>query len=280
LERLDQSKKTGTFGGVYSYISVQINESVPMCLGRSTECGPERSAEVAAKKKSSSKPIDGAPKEKELSLKQRLIKALAHPLRVKILDYMNGREWSPRELEAELSEGLSQVSYHVKVLRDFELIEMTRTEPRRGAVEHYYRAVERAFVPSGMAKDIPKSAQKIIGNGILDKIEQDVGASIKSGKFYARDDWHTSWTPADLDDQGRQDAEKLADKFIEGFLKIEGESANRRAESKDGGEHIWTSAGVLVFGSDLGEEEKAPSRKKSRKRKGASASTRGAQKSP
>src|SRR5690349_20329496 len=81
-------------------------------------------------------------------LQQRLMKALSHPLRVQVLDLLNSREWSPRELEAELGEGLSQVSYHVKVLKDFELIEMTRTEPRRGAVEHFYRAIERAFVPS------------------------------------------------------------------------------------------------------------------------------------
>lgn len=222
---------------------------------------------MAARKKPSSKSVNETPKEKKLSLEQRLMKALAHPLRVKILDYLNDGEWSPRELEAELGEGLSQISYHVKVLRDFELIEMTRTEPRRGAVEHFYRAIERAFVPSAMARDIPKSAQRIIGDGILEKIDEDVGASLKSGKFFARDDWHTSWTPADLDDQGCQDAEKLADKFIEDFLRIEAESANRRAESEDGGEHIWTTAAILVFGSENSEKEKAPFRKKRRKRK-------------
>ncbi len=226
---------------------------------------------MAAKKKPRNKPMgSGTPKEKKekkLSLNQRLMKALAHPLRVQILDYLNEGERSPRELEAELNEGLSQVSYHVKVLRDFELIEMTRTEPRRGAVEHYYRATERAFVPSDMAKAIPKSAQRIIGDGILEKIDKDVGASLKSGRFYARNDWHTSWTPADLDGKGCQDAEKLADEFVERYLKIEAESANRRVNGKDDGEHIWTTAAVIVFGSEHGEKEKAPVRKKRRKGK-------------
>jgi DNA-binding transcriptional ArsR family regulator len=219
---------------------------------------------VAARKKPSERPVkETAKKEgKNLSLEQRLLKALAHPLRVKILDHLNDGEWSPRELQTELDEGLSQVSYHVKVLRDFELIEMTRTEPRRGAVEHYYRAIERAFVPSGMASHIPKSAQRIIGDGILEKIDKDVCASLESGKFYARDDWHTSWTPADLDDQGCQDAEKLADQFVEDLLKIEAESANRRAKSESGGEHIWTSATLLVFGSEQGEKRKAPLRRR------------------
>lgn len=206
-----------------------------------------------------------AKEKQKLSLKERLLKALQHPLRAKILAYMNDRAWSPRELQRELDEGLSQVSYHVKVLADFELIELIGTEPRRGAVEHFYRAVERAFIPSDMAKHIPKSGQRIIGDDILEEIDKDIGASLKSGKFYARDDWHTSWTPADLDDQGCKDAEKLADEFVERFLEIEAESATRRAQGKGDGEHIATSAAVLVFGSERGEKKKAPSRKRVKK---------------
>lgn len=213
------------------------------------------------------KPEDGlankAPKTKKqkgakLALQMRLLKALAHPLRVAILDLMNAGEWSPNELKKALNEGLSQVSYHVKVLKDFGMIELSRTEPRRGAVEHFYRATQRAFVPSGIASDIPKVAQRIIGDGILENIERDVADSLEAGTFYERDDWHVGWLPVDLDDQGCQDAEKLADKFIEDFLKLEAESASRRAKSKDGGEHISISAVLLVFGSKDGKMANVP----------------------
>ncbi|HEU4944516.1 MAG TPA: metalloregulator ArsR/SmtB family transcription factor [Solirubrobacterales bacterium] len=217
---------------------------------------------MAARHKASKEPISRGPKkasEEKLTLQMRLIKALAHPTRVAILDLMNAGEWSPNELKAALGEGLSQVSYHVKVLRDLEMIQLTRTEPRRGAVEHFYRAIERAFVPSGVASDIPKVAQRIIGNGILENIDADVTAALESGRFYERDDWHVGWVPADLDEQGCQDAEKLADKFVEDFLKIEVESVNRRAKSKDGGEHILTSAVLLVFGSKDGKMTNVPS---------------------
>lgn len=223
---------------------------------------------MSAKKKPTNQKAEK--KANEQSLNQRLIKGLASPLRVRILALMNDRPWSPRELEQELGEGLSQVSYHVKVLYDFALIELTGTEPRRGAVEHFYRAVERAFVPSAMAKLIPKSGQHIAGNDILREIDKDLAASLKSGRFYARDDWHASWTPADLDDQGCQDAEKLADRFAEDFMEIEAESAQRRAKGEKGeggGEHIAISAAVLVFGSEHGEKKKAPSRKPVKKKK-------------
>jgi DNA-binding transcriptional ArsR family regulator len=234
---------------------------------------PERAREecsVSAKRKQSGEPTGSAAKGKKganLSLQQRLVKALAHPLRVTILDYMNGGEWSPRELERETGQGLSQVSYHVKVLLDYELIELTRTEPRRGAVEHFYRAIERAFVPAGMTNNIPKSAQRIIGDGIVGKIDKDVAASLKSGKFYARNDWHTSWTPVPLDSKGCEDAEELADEFVERYLKLEAETTNRQAEAENPEELIWTSAALLIFGSELGEKEKAATRKGKTSRK-------------
>src|ERR1044072_255427 len=74
---------------------------------------------------------------------QQLVKSLAHPLRAQILAILNERVASPNELSKELGEGLSQVSYHVKVLRDYECIELVKTEPRRGAVDHYYRGMKR-----------------------------------------------------------------------------------------------------------------------------------------
>jgi DNA-binding transcriptional ArsR family regulator len=204
---------------------------------------------------------------KELSLNQRLIKGLSHPLRVRILAYMNDREWSPNELSEELNEGLSQVSYHIKVLRDFEMIEMTRTEPRRGAVEHFYRAVERAYIPSWMAKLIPKSGKEIIGSNILEAIEEDLAASIKSGKFYERDDSHATYTPVTLDGIGCKEADEAAIALVKTLLEIEGKSANRRAKGEGDGEYIPVSAGILVFGSVLvNERGKPPKPQRERKK--------------
>jgi DNA-binding transcriptional ArsR family regulator len=225
---------------------------------------------LSGKKQPSGKQGDRvSAKEKKLTLKQRLIKAMAHPLRVRILAYMNDRPWSPNELANELAEGLSQVSYHVKVLKDFEMIEMTSTEPRRGAVEHYYRAVERVFIPSSITKQFPKTAQRGMFVDTMEDTNKDVIASLKSGRFDQRDDYHVSYTPADLDNQACEAAEKLADKFVEDFIQLGVDSAERRAKREGAGEHIPTSAAVLVFGSEQAEKEKAPSRKPRRTKKSA-----------
>jgi DNA-binding transcriptional ArsR family regulator len=217
---------------------------------------------LAAKTKTKTKSKSG--------VDQRLVKALAHPLRVEILTILNERMASPNELSKELDEGLSQVSYHVKVLKDFDMIEMVKTEPRRGAVEHYYRASEKVFIPSWMLKLAPPSAQRSIWGDVLADIEQDVGTSLETGTFDKRPDLVVGRDVAILDGKAREDTEELAAEFYERFDKIEGEAANRRAKGEGDGESIPTTAAVLVFGSAKGKKLKpikGKRRKKSRKKK-------------
>jgi DNA-binding transcriptional ArsR family regulator len=77
---------------------------------------------------------------KEAPVDQRLIKALGHPVRLRVLDILNARVASPSELAKELEEPLGNVAYHVKILEETGSIELVRTAPVRGALEHFYRA--------------------------------------------------------------------------------------------------------------------------------------------
>ena len=202
---------------------------------------------------------------------QRVIKALAHPLRVEILAILNDRMASPNELSKELEEGLSQVSYHVKCLKDFDMIEMVKTEPRRGAVEHYYRASEKVFIPSWVLKLAPPSAQRSIWGDVLADIEQDVGTSLETGTFDKRLDLVVGRDVRILDGKAREDVEALAAEFYERYEEIEGEAVNRRAKDEGDGEAIPTTAAVLVFGSAEGKNLKpikGKRRKKARQKKG------------
>lgn len=221
---------------------------------------------MAAKKPGKSKGKGKAKKRQReafsKTVDQRLIKALAHPLRVEILAILNERMASPNELSKDLEEGLSQVSYHVKVLKDFECIEMVKTEPRRGAVAHFYRASSKVFIPVWMMKLIPKSAQREMFGNVLADIEQDVGTSLETGTFDKRPDWVVGRDPRILDNQGREDAEEAATEFFERYEEIEAEAANRRANGEGAGESIPTTAVVLVFGSALGKNLK-PAKKRS-----------------
>jgi len=71
---------------------------------------------------------------------QRLVRAVSHPLRVEILEALAGdEELSPTQIAKQLDKKLGNVSYHVNVLRECQVIELVRTRPRRGALEHFFQ---------------------------------------------------------------------------------------------------------------------------------------------
>jgi len=217
---------------------------------------------LPAKTKSKSKK-----KSKSNGVDQRLVKALAHPLRVEILTILNERMASPNELSKELDEGLSQVSYHVKVLKDFECIEMVKTEPRRGAVEHYYRATSRAFLTDSDWQTLPESVKPGVSAASVQMIIDDVVGALKGGTFDARDDRHLSWTPGIVDEQGWKESVDLAAETLERMIKIHADSAKRLARS--GEEGTPATAVILNFEGVSPEAKAAKGVKKPRARKAA-----------
>ncbi|HVW45950.1 MAG TPA: winged helix-turn-helix domain-containing protein, partial [Solirubrobacterales bacterium] len=50
------------------------------------------------------------------TIDQNLVRALAHPMRVRILEALQGRTASPTELAREFMESLGVVSYHANAL--------------------------------------------------------------------------------------------------------------------------------------------------------------------
>ena len=166
---------------------------------------------------------------------QQLAKALAHPLRVRILTSLNRGISSPNQLAQELEEPLGNVSYHVKTLLEYDCVELVKTEPRRGAVEHFYRATERAFFSDADWAKIPASARKGIDGVILEAIGQDATAAMLEGTIDSRTDTHISRTPLVLDDAGWKELSKLLSETLEGSMKIAEESASRLAKDKAGG---------------------------------------------
>ncbi len=70
----------------------------------------------------------------------RVVKALAHPLRLKVIQHLQTREKaSPNELSEIFDVPLGTMSYHVRRLHDLGFLELVKRVPRRGAVEHFYR---------------------------------------------------------------------------------------------------------------------------------------------
>src|SRR4051812_49888474 len=112
----------------------------------------------------------------------RLVKALAHPLRVQILTVLEERTASPSDLAEELGAPLGNVSYHVRTLTDLGLLKLVRRRTRRGAVEHYYRARGRATVSDRAWSQVPTVVRRsMVGVALEQSIEQAVAAAAHGG---------------------------------------------------------------------------------------------------
>jgi DNA-binding transcriptional ArsR family regulator len=69
-----------------------------------------------------------------------LVGALVHPLRREILRMLHeaGEARSPRELARALGWGLADLSHHVGVLADTNVLALTDTITASGSTEHFY----------------------------------------------------------------------------------------------------------------------------------------------
>jgi DNA-binding transcriptional ArsR family regulator len=173
----------------------------------------------------------------------RLAKALAHPLRVQLLAALNQGVASPNELAKKLGEPLTNVSYHVRMLHDLGCIELVETEPRRGALEHYYRAVMRPFFAERDWKKLPKNARGSISDAVLQLVWDDASAAIKDGLFDERDDRHLSRCVLALDEEGWEKLHELLAETLDRAMQIQADSASRA--SKADGETF--SANLVMF---------------------------------
>jgi len=73
------------------------------------------------------------------------MKALSHPVRVRILRILTTKAATVEQLADELGEASGRIHYHVKMLEHHGLIRLVDTKQKLGVVEKYYRAVASAF---------------------------------------------------------------------------------------------------------------------------------------
>lgn len=156
----------------------------------------------------------------------RYVKALSHPLRVRILALLQERTASPRELAEWLDATLGTVSYHVRTLHDSGLIELVKTTQVRGAIAHHYRARMRPRVSDeAWASAAPIVKQAAVG-AALQTVDEYARASAAAGGF-DRGEAHLSRTCLRLDSKGWQQAGKACEKLLGELARIE-DAASRR----------------------------------------------------
>jgi DNA-binding transcriptional ArsR family regulator len=178
---------------------------------------------------------------------QRLVRALGHPLRVKILEIVQVRNASPSELTEMLSAPLGNVAYHVRVLEKCGCIEQVATARRRGAVEHYFRARPRSYIGHQDWRKVPKSLRDAVTGASLGTFFDRAADALESGTMDGRDDTTLNWMPMAVDEAGWEEVAAVFKAAANRLEAIHALCRRRMAQSEDEEEAISLVVGMAAF---------------------------------
>lgn len=165
----------------------------------------------------------------------RLVKALAHPLRIQILAILEERVASPSQIAEELGAPLGNVSYHVRQLAELGLISLVKTQPVRGTLEHYYRAEIRPRISDRAFNTAPNVVKQATVGSTLGQIGDAVNRAAGEGGF-SREDAHLSRLPLVLDADGWKEVARELESLIDRVDKIQRACGRRLLKSEHEGE--------------------------------------------
>jgi DNA-binding transcriptional ArsR family regulator len=183
----------------------------------------------------------------------RLVKGLAHPLRIAILRVLEDRTASPSEIAEEIDAPLGNVSYHVRFLARLGLVELAETRPRRGAVEHYYRAVARMHVSEEAWAQVPTQVRDAVLSSTLHDVARSVGAAAAAGGF-DHEQAHATRVRVTLDGDGMSELSAAVQELHRRAMHIERESQQRLASlaARDGqsnGHAVDAALVLMLYGT-------------------------------
>jgi DNA-binding transcriptional ArsR family regulator len=163
-----------------------------------------------------------------------LVQAIAHPLRARMLSILQDRDASPKELAAEFDIPLANVAYHIQVLRKLKLIKLVKKTPRRGAVEHHYRADYGAHINNEAWSATPDVIKRSMVGTMLGEVGNDVTDAAAIGGF-DREDAVLTRTKHVLDEAGWQELSGMMSRVLERAEELQKESEKRlRANGHEG----------------------------------------------
>ncbi|HET7589140.1 MAG TPA: helix-turn-helix domain-containing protein [Solirubrobacterales bacterium] len=190
---------------------------------------------------------------------QRLLMALGHPVRAEALGILNTRVASPAQIARSLGLDVSNVSYHVRRLLEYECIELVETRAARGATEHFYRGVAHKYLDEGFWTKLSGSVRSAISLTALRIAFGAIRDAVFAGTFDRRKDRHLSVVTYDLDGQGWEEISGLYLETLDRTMEIAAESAERLGEGRPRGKGLRATFVQVAFESPPTSRRSDPS---------------------
>lgn len=161
---------------------------------------------------------------------ERIIRAIGHPLRRKLLTILDEETASPKELAQRLEETLSVVSYHVGVLRDLGLIEVAGQHRRRGAIETHYRSGARPALDEGSWASLSPTVRRSRWKSELRQLTSSLDAASRRNALEL-DATRVAQQSFEFDAEGCAAAHACLRAFWDGLEQISSQSRQRSTSS-------------------------------------------------
>jgi DNA-binding transcriptional ArsR family regulator len=201
----------------------------------------------------------------------RYVKAMSHPVRIRIVAMLRERRATPSQLAEWLQLSLGLVAYHVRTLERLGLIELVEETRVRGAVAHHYRATKHPIVSDEAWAAAPPIAKQAAVGSALKVIHEYAAASSGAGGF-DRQEAQLIRSDLKLDAKGWAELSEAAGRLLDEVQQIEAAAARRAADHPHEEELTNASLVLLAFdavsitGSEHGHTSGQNSRKPARSR--------------
>ena len=159
---------------------------------------------------------------------------VGHPLRAKIWTVLAEEVASPTGLSRRFGEEIADVSYHVRVLRENDVIELVNKRQVRGAVEHFYRATQRPLSDEADTASRSLECRNGFADHVLRTFFADAVLSLGDGIFGERPDHCVARVPLLADEEGWRDLAVMYDDLVHRTLEVQAETAERLAPGEPG----------------------------------------------
>ncbi|HEX3362354.1 MAG TPA: winged helix-turn-helix domain-containing protein [Solirubrobacterales bacterium] len=169
------------------------------------------------------------------TMEMTLAAIVAHPTRARSFLILAERTASPAEIAKEIGKDVGHVGYHVRKLQQLDLIELVDEKPVRGAVEHFYRAIERPMVTEDEFREQSVPEREVFTRAVLQLHVADIARSMDEHTFDARVNRVLSRIPVLLDEEGFAELSDLHMEVWERTLEIQAKSAGRMTLSQEEG---------------------------------------------
>jgi DNA-binding transcriptional ArsR family regulator len=157
------------------------------------------------------------------------LRAVAHPMRHRILAMLGEQPSSPTRLAAALGAKVNVVAYHVRRLAELGLADLVEVRRGRGGLEHVYAARRHlTFSDDAWEQLEPDERARVLVAGLRQLWEYVTRAAVAGG--FERRDAHLSRTPMLVDQAGWEALAAAAKEWLRAVDQIERDVAERGSD--------------------------------------------------